>query len=344
MIGAFVARPRPRVPARRSLPNLLVPIDLRDDAPTGPSLFALNEARRAARVAGATVFAIVLGEHEIEQTIVGRLGRAGADKVLLCEGPGLGGPPLDATHGPALLSAVERVAPLVVLFPAGGAGQALGPSLAARIGAAFAGPADVEASDAAGPLAEGVGRLYLRRWRGGRAAYRRLDPVEIERPVIAIAAAGAGRTDLGDELIDVDVIACRAPKEISATEVAAEPDDEAAVPLARVLVVVDPALGAEALAAIAAGAPAGVAVVDRSRAAATLAASTPEILIAVGDVDLPATGTPRGRIGAIVLGDYASAPRAIDVLWRVPSAALGPPLWREIGEALAAFARRGGAA
>ena len=74
--------------------------------------------------------------------MVARLGRAGADKVLLCEGPGLAAPALDATHGPALQAAVERVAPLLVLFPAGGAGMALGPALAARIGAAFAGAAE----------------------------------------------------------------------------------------------------------------------------------------------------------------------------------------------------------
>src|SRR5262245_5956060 len=106
----FSARPRAFLRDNRAstepssepaLPNLLVPIDLRDGTPTGPSLFALCESRRIAREAGVTVFAVVLTDprpqHEAEK-IAARLGLAGADKVLVCEAPGLGGPPLDATH------------------------------------------------------------------------------------------------------------------------------------------------------------------------------------------------------------------------------------------------------
>jgi electron transfer flavoprotein alpha subunit len=293
-------------------------------------------------VAGATVFAIVMNDREIEGDLVARLGRAGADKVLLCEGPGLGAPPLEATHGPALQAAVERVAPLLVLFPAGGAGPALGPSLAARLGAAYAGAADLEVSDASAPLADGVGRVFLRRWRASRAGYRRLDPVEIERPVVAILAAGLPPGEVGGEEIDVDVITCAAPKELAVSELGSEPDPGAATPLSRVLVVVDPALGPDAVAEIQAGAPAGVAVVDRSRAAASLSASAPEILISVGDVQLPLPGTPRGRVGAILIGD-ATAPgaRAVDVLWRVPPAAVGAALWEEIARVLSAFGAGG---
>ena len=323
------------------LPNLLVPIDLRDGEPTGPSLFALSESRRVAHVAGATVYAIAMSDRELDQAVVARLGRAGADRVLLCEGAGLAAPALDATHGPALQAAVERVAPLLVLFPAGGAGLALGPSLAARIGAAFAGAADLEAADVAGPLTDGVGRVLLRRWRGARATYRRLDPVEIERPVIAILAAGVATQQIGSERIDVDVIACAPPKGNTTSQLSSEPDDDAAVSLARVLVAVDPALGPAALAQIAAAAPASVAVVDRDRSAAAIASSSPEIVIVIGDVEWAAMGTPRGRLGAILFGDDAAAPRAVDVLWRVPAGAAGPELWSQIGQALAAFADRG---
>jgi electron transfer flavoprotein alpha subunit len=332
--------PRRHASARRLLPNLLVPIDLRDGEPTGPSLFALCESRRVAHVAGATVYAIVMSDREIARAVVARLGRAGADKVLLCEGAGLAAPALDATHGAALQAAVERVAPLLVLFPAGGAGMALGPSLAARIGAAFAGAADLEATDAAGPLADGVGRVVLRRWRGRRAAYRRLDPVEIERPVIAILGAGVAAPQVGSEVIDVDVIACAPPRGNTTSEISSEPDDDAAIPLARVLVAVDPALGPQAVARIAAAAPAGVAVVDRARSAAAIAASAPEIVIAIGDVELSAMGTPRGRLGAILFGDAVLPARAVDVLWRLPATALGDELWSEIGKALSAFASK----
>ena len=143
--------------ARRSLPNLLVPIDFHDGVPTDPSLFALSEGRRAAHTAGVTVFAIVMTDRHLDDGIAARLGRAGADKVLACEGPGLGAPPLDMTHGPALYAAVERIPPLLVLFPAGGAGAQLGPGLASRLGGAFAAAADLEVGAAATPLADGVG-------------------------------------------------------------------------------------------------------------------------------------------------------------------------------------------
>ena len=52
-----------------------------------------------ARAAGITVFAIVMTERHLDEKIALQLGRAGADKVLSCEGPGLGAPPLDLTHG-----------------------------------------------------------------------------------------------------------------------------------------------------------------------------------------------------------------------------------------------------
>jgi len=292
-------------------------------------------------VAGATVYAIVMSDRDLDGALVAHLGRAGADKVLLCEGAGLAAPALDATHGPALQAAVERVAPLLVLFPAGGAGMALGPSLAARIGAAYAGAADLETTDAAGPLADGVGRVVLRRWRGARAAYRRLDPVEIERPVVAILAAGLAAAPVGDAAIDVDVIACAPPRANTTSELSSEPDDDAAIPLARVLVAVDPALGTEALAQLAAAAPAGVAVVDRDRSAAAIAASCPEIVLAIGRVEWAAMATPRGRLGAILFGDDAPPPRAVDVLWRLPAGAAGAELWSEIGKALSAFAAGG---
>src|SRR5438552_17574859 len=87
---------RPPTRPRSPLPNLLVPIDLRDGAPTEPSLFALSEGRRVAHDAGVTVFAVVLTEarpaDEIEK-IAARLGLAGADRVLFCEAPGRDQPP-----------------------------------------------------------------------------------------------------------------------------------------------------------------------------------------------------------------------------------------------------------
>jgi hypothetical protein len=326
---------------RHSLPNLLVPIDLRDGAPTGPSLFALSEGRRIAQQAGATVYAVVMSDHDLDPEVASRLGRAGADKVILCEGEGLAAPPLQATHGPALLAAVERIPPLMVLFPAGGAGAELGPSLAARLGAAFAPAADLEVMESRGPLPDGIGRVFVRRWWWDRASYRRLDPVEIERPLVALLGSGRAPDELGTDDIDVEVIACKRPVQVGVEEIASEADDAAEVPLSRVLVVVDPALGPAALARLAAGAPRGVVVVDGAEAATAVAASAPDILIGVGHADLPAVGTPRARVGVILFDDAPLPPRArADVLWRAAGEA-GELFWDELARALAGLISSG---
>jgi hypothetical protein len=334
MMTRFSAEPR------RSLPNLLVPIDLRDGEPTGPSLFALSEGRRVAHAAGATVFAIVLTDRHIPEAVAGRLGRAGADKVLLCEGPGLAAPPLDATHGAALYNAVERIPPLLVLFPAGGAGSELGPGLASRLGGAYAAVADLELGEAAVPLADGVGRVFVRRWRRDRASYRRLDPVELERPIVAVLPAGGAPADLGTGDVEVEVIECVTPARRGVVELASEPDDQAAIALASVLVVVDPALGSTRLGALAAAAPPGVAVVDPTAAPAAIAASAPRVVVAVGAPDIAAARTPRSRLGVVLPpGAAAATAPSADVVWSAAeSDGDAETFWRALGAALAGLA------
>jgi hypothetical protein len=291
-------------------------------------------------VAGVTVFAIVLTDGHLDDRVAARLGRAGADRVLCCEGAGLGGPPLDATHGHALHAAVERIPPLAVLFPAGGAGPELGPALAARLGAAFAASADLELGEAATPLADGVGRIFLRRWRRDRSSYRRFDPVELERPVIAILPSGGEPADIGTDAVEVDVISCPQPGKGGVVEIASEDDDSAAAALASTLVVVDPLLGKDVLATLAAAAPAGVAVVDAVAAATAIAVAVPRILIGAGGRSLAALVTPRSRVG-VVIDPGASMGRgtAADVLWRADSKQPAETAaWGELAGRLAALA------
>ena len=246
-----------------------------------------------------TVFAVVMTERHLDDGLAARLGGAGADKVLACEGPGLGAPPLDMTHGPALYAAVERVPPLLVLFPAGGAGAQLGPGLASRMGGAFAATADLELGAAATPLADGVGRVFVRRWRADRSSYRRLDPVELERPVVAILPAGGPVTGYGSGEAEVEVITCAAPAKLGVVEVASEVDEHAAAALATILVVVDPALGEAALAKLTAAAPPGVTVVDAVAAAPAIAMAVPRIVLTIGPGAARLSGTPRSRVGAV---------------------------------------------
>jgi len=274
-----------------------------------------------AHAAGVTVFAVVMTERHLDEAVAARLGRAGADKVLACEGRGLAAPPLDLTHGPALYAAVERVPPLLVLFPAGGAGPQLGPGLASRLGGAYAAGADLELGEAATPLADGIGRVFVRRWRADRTSYRRLDPVELERPVVAILPAGGAPADRGSGEVDIEVITCVPPAKVGMVEVASEVDTLAATALASVLIVVDPALGPSALAKLSAAAPAGIAVVDAVAGAPAIAAAIPRVVITVGRA-AAVSGTPRSRVGAVLV---AAGPRPqkvpADVLLRVPAGA-----------------------
>jgi electron transfer flavoprotein alpha subunit len=324
------------------LPNLLVPIDLRDGEPTEPSLFALSEGRRVAHGAGVTLFAVVLTaarpQAEVHR-IARRLGLAGADKVLFCEAPGLDAPPLDVTHGMALLTATERVPPLMVLFPAGGAGRELGAPLAVRLGGAFASAADVEVADSPVALVDSVGRVLLRRWRRDRSAYRRLDPVEMERPVIAILASGGVPQNPGTESVEIEVIECQPAVPPRVVELESVPDEDAPLALARALFVLGPGVGSKALHKLRAAAPPGVAIADMGQAsAASLAAATPEVVVCVGTTELSVSPSPSTRVGMILTeGASEDPPRGLtDVVWR----ARGDVAWDDLAAALPALGRK----
>jgi hypothetical protein len=289
-----------------------------------------------------TVFAVVLTDARPEaelHAMAAQLGRAGADKVLVCEGPGLGAPALEATHGPALHAAIERVPPLVVVFPAGGAGAQLGPSLAVRMGAAFAGTADLEVSDSPLPLQDSVGRLCLRRWRRDLSTYRRLDPVELERPVIAVLGTQGPVRDAGSSAVEVQVIDCPPPPAARIVELESVPDTDAAVPAARALVVLGTTVPPEIAAKLTAAAPEGVAVVELGRVSlAALAACTPSLVLGV---DVPArvvAPAPRTRIGLVVgPGTDAAALGRADVVWQAKDA----DAWDQLCAALPGLAKAG---
>jgi hypothetical protein len=282
---------------------------------------------------------------EEAHAIGARLGVAGADKVLLCERAGLDAPALDVTHGAALQLVAERVPPLVVLFPTGGAGLQLGAPLAARLGAAFASAADLEVSESPLPLPDSVGRLCLRRWRRDLSVYRRLDPVELERPVVAILGAHGAPREEGTPDVEVQVIDAPATAEAArVVELESVADEDAGVALARVLVVVDPAVGAEGLAALAAAAPEGVAVVDLARVSpASLAVSTPRVLVHVGGDATPnlAAPSPRTRRAFVLTSGAGDGAAGLggDILWR----GAGPDACAALAAALSKLASDRGA-
>ena len=256
------------------------------------------------------------------EALADALGRAGADRVLVCEAKGLGAPPLDATHGPALYTATERVPPIVVLFPTGGPGDELGPPLAMRLGAAYAPAVDIVLSEEAGPLADGVGRINLRRWRADRSGYRQLDPVEIERPVVALLGANGAPREDGTSDIDVEVITCTAPTEPALVELASEPDELDRITQARELVVLGPGVSPEVAARLRAAARTGLAIADGSTAPDVLAAASPEVMLAAaGAGGVAEVGvSPRTAIAVVELdgsGAVAAGRLAADFVWKV---------------------------
>ncbi len=275
-------------------------------------------------MAGATVYAIVLTERDLSAETIARLGRAGADKVLLCEGPALGAPPLDATHGPALQAAVERVSPLLVLFPAGGAGVCAGAQPGRPTRRRLRGRRPIwRSADAAGrarPTASDGS--FVRFWRAGRD---RLSTPRSRRDRAAGRRHPAGRRRGAADRQPGDrrSTSSPAPRRRAGHRLGAlrrTPDDDAAIALARVLVVVDPALGRGRgrRAARRPHRPAWRWSTESADAAAVAAASA-------GDHDRrsatspPAMATPRARVGAgRDRRRRVAGGRAVDVVWRVP--------------------------
>ena len=162
-------------------------------------------------MAGASIFAVVatppLATAELE-ALATPIAEAGADKLLLCEATDFGNPPFDAIHGRALDAAVARVPPMFVLFPAGGSGAALGAPLAARLGGPFAPWCDFLTSDADVPVPDSAGRVQLVYLRPDGRSRRRLDPLDIERPIVATLGAGRRSARSGSlRNLEIEIVA-----------------------------------------------------------------------------------------------------------------------------------------
>jgi len=156
--------------------------------------------------------------------------------------------------------------------------------------------------------------------------------------VIAVLGAHGPSREVGTEHVEVDVLEHKAQASGRVVELETAPDEDAAVPLARVLVVVNaahPRVGPEAAARLRAAAPAGVTVADLVHtSAASLAASTPEILVCVGTAEIAAAPSPLTRVGLVLFADVPEPARGLaDVVWRVPEGAALD--WSDLAGALA---------
>lgn len=287
-------------------------------------MFAISEARRIARGAGASVFAVAatapLTTAELA-TLAHPLALAGTDKLLLCESDAFAGPTDDGIHGRALDAAVARVPPMMVLFPAGGAGTVLGPSLAARVSGPFAPWCDFVVSESPHAPWDGRSRVQLVRLRRDGRSQRRLDPAAIERPIVATVRAGRPPASSGQPRnLEVEVLAvpARAPNAVPAV-LAEAPNPFAPLQQAAVLILIgacDPAhadallatrerLGPDSAIARADEIPAGV-----------LADCCPDILVRVGHSGAVTARAPRTRVVlAAAVGPDEVPPEDVDLVW-----------------------------
>lgn len=262
------------------------------------------------------------------EALAAPIGEAGADKLLVCEADEFVSPPDDATHGRALDAAVARVPPMLMLFPAGGTGASLGPALAARLGGPFAPWADFLTTDADEPTPDGSGRVQVIHVRPDGRTRRRLDPMEIERPLVATLGAGRRPPPVGTlRDLEVEVISnVRRVERPLPVEKERVESAFAHLELASVLVLIGDTPSGEVLlqpAEVARDAPPGTVVVRASRVPpGVLAACCPDILLKIGTSAVQTARSPRTRVVLMTVGSQADpAPEEIDILWTVNSAA-----------------------
>jgi electron transfer flavoprotein alpha subunit len=191
--------------------SIIAYTEIQHAAITAPSRFALAEARRIADDLGATVYALLaLGPTAPDAlaALAGEVGTAGADRVLCCADEALQGPSRDATHGPLLAAAAERLRPTLVLFPEGDSGPELGRPLADRMGATFMPRSTLEIL-AATDLQ--LAQVVVRSGQGDHGQERVVGLHEIERPVVVTLCAGTASLALGEPASEMEMLSYPMP-------------------------------------------------------------------------------------------------------------------------------------
>jgi hypothetical protein len=254
--------------------SIVAYIETREGTPTTASRFVLAEARRLADAVGATVYALLtIGPTKPEglEAVAGKVGVAGADRVLCCADEALAGPPLDATHGAVLAKVAERLRPNLVLFPAGEVGQELGRPLAVRLAAAFLPFASIRLvpateSSPAAPL--------ICCWKADFSGKHLVNLRKITHQVIATLMAGEAPSVLGEPAMDIELLTYPAPTRPQPRVVSSEPDPATVVAQAQRLLLIENKVDADTQRVLEAAMPPGIPVLgpnDPRRLALTTA-------------------------------------------------------------------------
>jgi electron transfer flavoprotein alpha subunit len=204
---------------------VLVHIETEGPAPLEASLGVLGEGRRIATTLGAALHAYVQIEPDDDlEAIVRTLGLAGADKVQIARAPRGEGPPIWATHGPAMLAVCDQLRPVLVLLAADEAGADIAPRLAAGLSAAFVAEPVIEC----GPR----GEVVFSRAVFGATHRRRLAAEDLEQTVVATLLPRLCRPAVGHDEAVVD----GPPLDGAIAYVDGRPDPTAFLGHARILV------------------------------------------------------------------------------------------------------------
>jgi electron transfer flavoprotein alpha subunit len=188
--------------------NIVTYIEVRDGAPTPPSLFAMAEARRIAAAVGATVYGVLalppLSNVKIDE-LAAEVSLAGADRVIAFSHPDFAGPTLDVTHGHILLHVAQRLLSPLCLLPAGTVALEIGPLLSIRLGGTFLLGAAIQLREDSPPS------VCLRRLLPD-GSVRTIDIKEYERPLVASLGAGTYDLPAGGSFAEVEIVASPPPK------------------------------------------------------------------------------------------------------------------------------------
>lgn len=271
--------------------SIVAYMEVRGGAITLPSRFVVAEARRIADAAGATVYAVLpLGpvpQAKIDE-LAAAVSAAGADRILCSSDERLAGPALDITHGALLTQIAERLHPRLFLFPAGGVGVELGPSLAVRIGATYVPRAAIDIREEERTPDPPSQRVLLQRWRAAGDAQRMVDVEDIERTVVATLAGRMTNPPYGEALSEIEMLPCPEPAHGRPRELASAPDLNADVALCCSMIFApapaSPTLQAKLPAATV------VVVVDETSAAAVESACPDQLLTLSHASQPPAPG------------------------------------------------------
>jgi electron transfer flavoprotein alpha subunit len=154
----------------------------------------LEHGRRLASELGAGLHvAAAVAEQEMPDALIGELGGAGADKIVLLGGalrPSPAAEPAIWTdHGPWLRSALLQLRPRLVLLPDTSTGRELGPRLAAILAAVYV--------SGAAPLRDEEGDLVLCERTCAGTLERRVPLRRTRTPVVATLATSGGVVTAG---------------------------------------------------------------------------------------------------------------------------------------------------